>query len=120
MGYSTLSDVSPRYCEGKLKLMTQREAKISRQILAALREEGIFCFKVWGNELQMQGLPDILACVDGLFVGFETKVPEKRDNLSPRQDYVKEQIERSQGRVYVVCGVQEAINLVKELRYRGK
>jgi hypothetical protein len=96
--------------------MTQREHKISTSILAALRRQGIFCFKVWGNEIQMAGLPDILACVDGLFIGFETKVPEQRDNLSPRQVYVKEQIERSKGQVFVVCGAQEAINIVNRLR----
>lgn len=96
-------------------MSTQPEARISSAIMAALRARGIFCFKVHGSAEQMTGLPDILACVEGLFVGFETKMPDKRQNVSPRQVIVHEAIEASQGIAVVVCGVKEAMGIVDEL-----
>lgn len=91
--------------------MTQRESKLSAKIQRALRQEhggAIFIFKVWGNEMMMAGLPDIVGCYRGHFFAFETKMPESRDNVSPRQVYVHELIHAAGGRVQVVCSVREA------------
>jgi hypothetical protein len=93
--------------------MTQRESRLSSKILAALRAEGWFCFKVHGNELMMSGLPDIIVCAEGIFVGLETKHPETRNNTSPRQEYVHDKIRLAGGAAIVVCGVDEAIRAVE-------
>jgi Holliday junction resolvase len=82
----------------------------------ALRKEGVFCFKVHGSEHVMAGLPDIIACVDGFFVGLETKLPESRGNVSPRQQYVHEQIWKSGGEAFVVCSVNEALEKIRLIR----
>lgn len=97
-------------------MTTQPEARISRAIQDELKRQGIFCFKVHGGPNQMAGLPDILACVDGRFVGFEVKTPDKRKNTSARQDYVHELITESGGVAVVVCSVREAVGIVDELR----
>jgi len=76
----------------------------------------VFAFKVVAHDGQMSGLPDILACVDGQFVGFEVKLPEYRTRVSLRQHLVHERIERSGGRVFVVSSVREAEYLVNELK----
>lgn len=94
----------------------QRESKISSAIMAALRAEGVFCFKVHGSALMMNGLPDIIACVDGKFIGFETKVPEMRTNVSVIQVAVHEMIGASGGTVHVVCGVLEARAIIEGMR----
>jgi Holliday junction resolvase len=94
--------------------MKQRESRLSRNIQQALRAEGWFCFKVHGNELMMAGLPDIIVCADGLFIGLETKMPESRDNVSPRQMYVHDKIREANGAAIVVCGVAEAVTAVKK------
>lgn len=95
--------------------MTQPEARISRAILDALKARGIFAFKVHGGPTQMAGLPDILACVDGIFVGLETKTPAQRKNVGPRQVRVHELIKESGGFVSVVCSVREALAVVDEV-----
>lgn len=94
----------------------QREARISKAIMEALRKDGVFCFKVHGSALMMSGLPDIIACVDGLFVGLETKLPEKRKNTSPMQKRIHELIISAGGHAEVVCGAQEALELVAGVR----
>lgn len=92
--------------------MSQPEAKLSRRIMEALRLEGYFCFKVHGSEFMMAGLPDIICCAEGKFIGLETKMPQSRGNVSPRQTYVHSQIENAGGVAHVVCSPQEALNVV--------
>lgn len=101
-------------------MTTQPEARISRAILDALKAAGIFSFKVHGGPNQMAGLPDILACVEGIFVGLEVKTPDKRKNTSVRQDYVHGLIEQSGGVTEVVCSVPEAMEIVYRIRARAK
>lgn len=93
--------------------MSQRESRLSRQIMEALRAEGYFCFKVHGSDKMMAGLPDIIVCADGLFVGLETKLPESRGNVSPVQRLVHTKIENAGGTATVVCSPQEALTVVK-------
>lgn len=97
-------------------MATQAESRLSRKIMTEMRINGIFCFKVHGSALMMAGLPDIICCVDGIFLGLETKMPGHRKNTSARQDYVHSLIEASDGLVYVVTSVQEALDAVKKAR----
>lgn len=94
----------------------QRESRLSRQIMAALREEKVFCFKVHGSEFMQAGLPDIVCCVDGYFVGLEVKHPETRDNLSERQKYTQKQIRIANGICETVTSKEEALEIIRRLR----
>jgi len=95
--------------------MSQVESNISRRILAKLREAGYFAFKVHGSEFMMAGLPDIIVCAEGYFIGLETKRPTEREDLSPRQVYVHSLIKASKGRVEVVCSPNEALVKVRAI-----
>lgn len=95
--------------------MSQPEAKLSRKIMEALRAEGYFCFKVHGSEYMMAGLPDIIVCAEGRFIGLETKMPQSRENVSPRQRIVHTQIEHAGGVARVVCSPAEAISVIEEV-----
>lgn len=96
--------------------MTQAESRISGNILDALRAERVFCFKVHGGPSMMRGLPDIIACVDGQFLGLETKVPERRNNTSPVQLRIHQLMREAGARVEVVCGVKEALSIIDSMR----
>jgi hypothetical protein len=87
----------------------QRESKLSQKIMGELRKRGVFCFKVHGSEHMMSGLPDIIACVEGKFVGLETKHPETRNDVSPKQAFVHNAIRLAGGKAKVVCSVEEAL-----------
>lgn len=98
--------------------MAQREARLSRTIIAALKQRfgfDVFCFKVWGSEHQFAGLPDILGCLRGRFFGLEVKLPESRSNVSPRQQLVHEFIANAGGLAVVVCSPTEAIAALEKL-----
>ena len=95
--------------------MSQPESKLSRKIMDRLRLEGYFCFKVHGSEFMMAGLPDIIVCAEGRFIGLETKLPSTRGNVSPRQAYVHSQIQNAGGIATVVCSPQEALDVVQEV-----
>jgi Holliday junction resolvase len=94
----------------------QRESKLSGKIMTALRANGVFCFKVHGSEHMMSGLPDIIACVDGQFLGLETKLPGEEKETSPKQDWVHGLVRQARGRVEVVTSVQEALAIVRRIR----
>lgn len=94
--------------------MAQPEARVSRKCITDLRLMGCFCFKVWGSEHMMAGLPDIIGVYRGMFFGLEVKMPEKRGNTSARQDYVHEQIRKAGGLAEVVCSSSEATKAVRD------
>ena len=89
--------------------MSQRESKLSRSIMARMKLHGVFCFKIWGSEHMMAGLPDIIGCYEGRFFGFEVKLPENRKGTSARQDYVIGLIQDAGGLAKVICTPSEAL-----------
>lgn len=117
-----------------LAVGTQPESKLSREIMAALRARGIWCFKVHGGPMTMAGVPDIIACIpveipvalpDGIglmaddqmigkFVGFETKTPTG-DDPSPIQVRVHEKIRAACGQVCVPRSVSDAIRFIESI-----
>lgn len=92
--------------------MAQPEAKLQRKIQDAIRVRGYFVFKVHGSEYMMAGLPDLIVCAEGRFIGLEVKLPSTRENVSPRQAYVHSLIQGADGFAAVVCSPQEAINAI--------
>jgi hypothetical protein len=99
--------------------MSQPESSLSRKIQRALRLEGWFCFKVHGNEFTMDGLPDIIVCAEGQFIGLETKMPGKRGNTSAKQDLRRDEIHRAGGFYQVVCSEAEAVAVVRRALARS-
>jgi hypothetical protein len=111
--------------------MAQAESKLSRAIMTALRNRGIFCFKVHGGPTMMVGLPDIIACVPitawedgeppgpaiGIFIGFETKTPTGGDP-EPVQRRVHDKIRAACGQVFVPRSVQDAVDALETVGWR--
>lgn len=97
-------------------MATQRESKLSQKIQRELRKHKVFCFKVHGTSHMMAGLPDLICCVDGLFVGMEVKHPETEGNLSARQRLVQNDIRKAQGIAEVVTCVDDALEIIARLR----
>jgi hypothetical protein len=101
--------------------MSQPESRLSRAIIAAIKAGGGYAVKFHGGPMTEAGTPDIMACIPvecghgdnceplGLFVGIETKMPDKRGNVSPIQQRRHEQIRAVYGKAIVVTSVQEAV-----------
>lgn len=108
--------------------MSQPESKLSRAIKAMIKARGGYCIKIHGGPTMEAGTPDLLACIPvvpcgqhnrenviGLFVGIETKMPEKRANVSTIQSYRHDQIRAAGGVVIVATSVQEAVHALEAL-----
>lgn len=76
--------------------------------MTELEKHGVFCFKIHGGPHMMAGLPDIIACVEGRFVGLETKLPDG-GNATPNQQYIHGKIKAAGGQAIVVRSVAEAL-----------
>lgn len=97
-------------------MATQRESRLSQQIQKELRKRKVFCFKVHGTSHMMAGLPDIICCVDGVFVALEVKHPETENNLTARQRLVQNDIRKAYGIAEVVTCVDDALEIIDRLR----
>ena len=93
------------------------EAKVKRKVTAVLKKHGCWYFFPASNGFGRAGIPDIIAIVDGQFVGIECKADEKKQ---PTQLQVQcgEQIEASGGKWFLVRGADELEALEAYIRLR--
>lgn len=78
-------------------------------------------FKVQGGGSQMRGVPDIVGCYRGLFVGFEVKRPIV-GRVSELQKHRIEQIKSAGGQAFVVYGVEDvkrALDMLSAVTFVG-
>ncbi|QFP95793.1 holliday junction resolvase [Gordonia phage CherryonLim] len=94
--------------------MSQPEARLSRKIMTALRNEGAFVFKVHGGPMMMAGLPDIVGVYLGRFIAVETKMPGNKP--SDLQLVIHDRIRAAGGQVVVAHSVDEALEVLKRRR----
>ena len=92
--------------------MTKKpETKLSTQVLSRLRAEGGWWVKIHGGPFQAAGIPDIIGCWQGRFIGIELKIPgEKPTGL---QEKVLNALYSSGARVGIAYTVKEAL-LIRE------
>ena len=108
----------------------QPESKLQLKIRKALEKEfGGWWFKMWGGPFTKRGIPDLIGCVEGLFIALEVKMPKKRKNTSAVQkEVIWDIIRKGRGVAAVVTSEEEAINVVytamaeaaKRLRVRSR
>ena len=85
----------------------QPEARLGHQIRAALEARGAFVFKVHGSGMMMAGLPDLIACYRGQYVGLEVKMYGNK--ASKVQELVHARIRGAGGSAVVVYSVDQAM-----------
>lgn len=80
-----------------------------------------WAFKVHGSPYQMTGVPDLVICVQGRFIGAEVKHPkpgESREHAigraTPGQMFQLRRIRAAGGAGAVVTNVEEALELVAD------
>ena len=50
-----------------------KEKQFETQVKDFLKSKGCWVLKTWSNGVQRQGVPDLLVCFDGFFLGVELK-----------------------------------------------
>jgi hypothetical protein len=96
----------------------QPEGKLQKKVQDLIREAGGTCFKIHGSDdsYQSVGIPDLLCCVHGRFVGIETKLPGEK--LRPMQRVALHEIFRAGGVAAVVETVGQGVRLLSYLEDR--
>ena len=95
-----------------------REKIIENSIKEYLFKEGIYYFKVHGSKFMEPGIPDIVCCVNGYFLGIEVKAPGKLYNQSDAQKIHQENIEKAGGIYLLTDNLNDVISLVCSLKGR--
>lgn len=95
----------------KAELETSITGKIMSRLEKAPR--GWF-FKVHGGLLQKAGIPDIIGCLDGLFLAIEVKRPGLDATLLQR--WVLEHIQKAGGLATVAHSEDEAMAFIQKIR----
>lgn len=66
--------------------MATPEGRVKAQIKGFLRQlKDCWFFLPVSNGMGVHGIPDIIACINGVFVAIECKAPGKLDNVTPNQ-----------------------------------
>ncbi len=98
-------------CLTKSKMAQKPETRLIKKILKCLQSEFPgFYYKTHGNMYQKRGLPDIIGCYEGDFIGLEVKMPGKEPTAI--QCDILSQIEQSGGNNCVVHSVEEALDFM--------
>lgn len=90
------------------------ETKIQKLVQAYIKSIGGYCFKVHGEIFMRAGIPDIIACIKGRFVGIETK--DKGNTASELQLAHIRQIKKAGGIGFVAYSVE---NVKEQLKKEG-
>ena len=96
------------YIEGKKGYSEDMEKQIQAKIKTYLENKGAYVVKV--IQATKAGVPDILACYKGLFIGIEVKKPTTKNNVSKLQQHNLNLIKLAEGR----CIVAWDVDMVKE------
>lgn len=99
------------------------EANIVGKIQRAFKARGFFLVKIHGSEMQQSGLPDLIGCCYGHFVGLEVKDPgharrdlcARSECATPLQLYTLQEIRSAGGIGVVVHSLAEAEKVLDEL-----
>lgn len=67
--------------------------------------------KIHGGMFQAAGIPDLICCINGQFVGIEVKLPGKEKNLTKIQQHWIDLIKKAGGVAFMATSVEQ----VKEM-----
>jgi Holliday junction resolvase len=94
--------------------MSKPEKKLQDKCISYLKERGIYYLNLYGDGRSGKGKPDIIACINGLFVAFELKVGA--NDMQADQIIHKRRIEKSNGLHYSPYTLSEFISIVEALQ----
>lgn len=91
------------------------EKTVVKNIMKLLKKDYPgFYFKTHGGPFQMAGLPDILGCHKGRFIGIEVKAPGKEDTLTILQKKVLRLIRNAGGIAFMATTPKQVNKQLKE------
>ncbi len=105
--------------------MSTPESKIQAAVLRYLHEQGVFAWRqnnlaIFDPKMNgyrehngLRGVPDILAVINGRFVGFEIKTPKGRQSAD--QLLFQKRVERHGGKYFIIRSLDDVKIALKSL-----
>lgn len=90
-----------------------REKNIENKIKNYLKLKGAYYFKHHGNQFSQVGVPDIIACYKGRFIGVEVK--NETGKTSPLQDINLKMINEAGGIGIVARSVEDVKKVIDKI-----
>lgn len=90
-----------------------REKNIENKIKSYLKSKGAYYFKHHGNQFSQVGVPDIIACYKGRFIGIEVK--NETGKTSPLQDVNLKMINDAGGISIVARCVEDVSKVIDKI-----
>jgi hypothetical protein len=90
------------------------EGIVKKQVKAFLKTIKAYFFMPMQNGFGVVGVPDLICCVKGKFLGIETKAPGKRSTVTANQQVQIDAIHAAGGYAVVVTSVEELIAYMRE------
>ena len=92
------------------------EKKVQSEIIKLLKDEGYYYAKT--QKTSMNGVPDILCCIEGRFAGIEVKAEGKRENITALQTKNLADIRIAGGYALCTDNVEDVKTLIKTIKDR--
>lgn len=89
------------------------EGQLTKKMKDYLIKRGAYAEVIWGGGFQASGIPDILACYKGRFLGLEVKLEYNKP--SKIQEVKIDLINRSGGIARVVRSIEEVEEVLREV-----
>lgn len=88
-------------------MATTPENRVKAAIKRWLNSHNVYWFSAAAGPFSVHGVPDIICCYQGKFVGIEVKAPGKERNLTPNQASHQRQIKEAGGLAFIASSVQD-------------
>jgi hypothetical protein len=92
------------------------EGKVKAKVKLLLKKHGAWSFLPVSGGLGAHGIPDVIACHCGKFIGIECKAPGKKDNTTALQRMQIDGIKTARGIAMVVADADDLGYLDSMLR----
>lgn len=100
------------------------EGRVKDQIKKLLKQHGIWFYMPVQNGMGVVGIPDLVCCYEGLFIGIETKAPNKKPTTfeqrwakaTPNQRNRLTEIQEAGGIAFVADDVEQVRQLLNEIK----
>lgn len=92
------------------------EAKVKKKVVALLKDAGAYYFYPVTGGYGKSGVPDIVACVNGMFVGIECKAGKNKP--TPLQEKNLREIVEASGAALVIneTNIDLAATIIKDIK----
>lgn len=91
------------------------EKSLENKIKKHLGSHGHYFVKVHGSLFQRVGIPDIIACINGKFVGIEVKNPNGKGKASKVQEFNLDLIQKSDGYTLLTDNFSDYLEFYNEV-----